>query len=142
MIFLIFIQKIGFRQAEVKFTYPKSGDVILSSEATVQGIYKNVPANKKIWIFVYSYKNHHYYPQKESAYRQKKNEWASIIYFISGSFKLEKYDLIATLVDTEKEKLIVNNKLHLRGFPKLPDGIRIYDQVSIIKKYEFKRKKY
>jgi hypothetical protein len=122
--------------ADVKITSPHDGGKVNQTEM-VKGTSSNVPSGNVIWVIVFVHKVGRYYPQNQPADIQSNGDWASVSYFGVATDTGLKFDAIAVLADDKGQKAIqdylsnARDKNDYAGLERLPDGVKIYNRVSV-----------
>lgn len=107
----------------------------------ITGTAKNIPERHELWILVYAYPAHKYYPQNGTMDIQNGN-WSIPAYIGVKDNVGVKFDIIAVLADenarAEFTSYIINGKINNKwpGIDKIPDGAKVYDKITVIREYE------
>jgi len=118
---------------EIKIKYPLDGDLVNSQEV-VRGESRNIPADHKIWVVVYSYSDHIFYPHHQNAETDAKGNWGSPEDDIGASTDYGKdFDVICLLADQDAQQEFMRyaESTESSGMDTLPKGATKYHQVKV-----------
>ena len=135
-----FIKIVAFPvKPEISMTYPVSNDTI-EQTVRVEGLFKNIPKNEKIWIFIKPLEINRYYPQNAFAEIDAKGNWSSVVYLGQENDNGEKFEIITTLVDDQAIRQInaylkeAMNKQDWAGMKNITDNSIVYERRLVIRK--------
>lgn len=116
----------------VEITYP-SDNTFVEYHETVRGTSKNIPEGSTIWVVVLS--SNRYYPQPNSAGISSNNgEWSSPVYIGEPDITNVKFDIYATIADSNAqqafETYLAQPADKRKGLDRLPEGIA-YDLITV-----------
>jgi len=106
----------------------------------LEGTYKNISKNEKIWVFINSLEVNRYYPQNTFAELDANGNWSSLAYFGQERDTGKKFKIIIVLVNEDAIIQILNylkdavNKNDYSGMEKIPENAVIYVQKIVIRK--------
>jgi hypothetical protein len=121
---------------EIKIKNPPGGGLVDSQEA-VKGESRNIPADHKIWVVVYSYPDRIFYPHRQNAETDPKGDWGSLEVNIGASTDYGKdFDLICLLADQDAQQAFMRyaESTESHGMETLPKGATRYHQVKVKRK--------
>lgn len=123
----------------VKITQPVEGGKVELKEVA-RGTSQNIPAGQVIWMVIFDQDMNRFFPQNNPADIQANDGWSSAVAIGNPKDGGKKFDLKAVLADKEGQKAfkeyLVNwkGKANAPGLELIPDGAKIYDSVSVIRK--------
>jgi len=118
---------------EIKIKHPLDGGLVNSQEA-VRGESRNIPADYKIWVVVYSYSDRVFYPHHQNAETDVKGNWGSLELNIGASTDYGKdFDVICLLADQDAQQEFMRyaESTESSGMETLPKGATKYHQVKV-----------
>lgn len=121
---------------EIKITYP-SNESSINFQENVKGTATNIPVGYVPQIYVYSYSENKYYPQKDMTFQ--KSDWSIRICFGDNKTVGTKYDILAFLADQNAQEKFYNyfttekiNGSNSTGLDTIPEGTNEYkDQITV-----------
>jgi hypothetical protein len=124
---------------DVKITSPVEGAKVDQRE-TVKGTSQEIPNGSVIWVAVFLPTVGRYFPQNQPAVIQAHGEWSSLAYIGQQSESGLKADIIAIVADKSTQDKFNNylqdakDKQNYAGLEQIPEGAKIYQSVSVIRK--------
>jgi hypothetical protein len=121
---------------EIKIKHPLDGGLVNSQEV-VRGESRNIPADHKIWVVVYSYSDRAFYPHHQNAETDAKGNWGSLEVNIGASTDDGKdFDVICLLADQDSQQEFMRyaESTESSGMETLPKGATKYNQVKVRRK--------
>jgi hypothetical protein len=118
---------------DIKIKHPPDGGLVNSQEA-VTGESRNIPADHKIWVVVYSYSDRVFYPHHQNAETDAKGNWGSPEGDIGASTDYGKdFDVICLLADQDAQQEFMRyaESTESSGMETLPKGATKYHQVKV-----------
>jgi hypothetical protein len=106
----------------------------------LEGSYKNISKNEKIWIFINSLEVNRYYPQNTYAELDASGNWSSLTYIGQERDSGKRFKIIVVLVNEDAESKIQTylqnavNKNDYSGMEKIPEEVEIYVQKIVKRK--------
>ena len=123
----------------LKITQPAAGTSVDQTEM-VRGTSQRIPGGQLVWVVWFVHKVGRYYPQNNSADIQANGDWASVTYIGVAKDVGLKFDVLAVLVDKEGQGAFnrylaeARDKNNYPGLERLPNGVTIYDRVSVTRR--------
>ena len=121
---------------DIKIKHPLDSGLVNSQE-TVRGESRNIPADHKIWVVVYSYSDRIFYPHHHNAEIEGKGNWGSLEVNIGASTDYGRdFDLICLLADQDAQQEFMRyaESTESHGMVSLPKGAKKYHQVRVKRK--------
>ena len=123
----------------LKITQPIEGGKVDQTEM-VKGTSQRIPDGHVIWVVLFVQKVGRYYPQNQPADIQANGDWASVTYIGVPKDVGLKFDILAVSADKEGQNALNRYLVNARdrsdyaGLERLPNGVAIYDRVSVTRK--------
>lgn len=120
---------------KLKITSPKNGALVHIKE-TVAGTATNIPNGNKIWILVYPYQAHRYYPQSGKLILQN-GKWSTPVYIGVTNNVGDKFDIIAVLANkqaSDKFAAYIKHGIDTNDWPGMvgiPSGAKVYSKITV-----------
>lgn len=113
---------------------------IVEQTTTLEGTYKNITKDEKIWVFINSLEVNRYYPQNTSAELDANGNWSSLTYFGQEKDSGKMFKIIVVLVNKDAVSQIQTylkeaiNKKDYQGMAEIPNKAVIYVQKIVKRK--------
>jgi hypothetical protein len=121
---------------EIVITSPHL-DQNVNPQETITGTSKNLAPDHEIWVVIYSYKDHFYFPKSTKPVLGATNQWESPATDIGGSADARgKFDVIALLAGKNAQVVLRNyeNSDNKIGITDLPADSRVMSKFAVVRK--------
>lgn len=103
----------------------------------ITGTAKNIPERHELWILVYAYPAHKYYPISKADVQD--GEWSVPVYIGINDNVGYKFDIMAVLADQEARAKLASYVIKCKqnndwpGLYRIPDGVQVYDKIIVVR---------